>query len=187
MRQIWLVFPLAAFISATGVSAQNAAARAPRTFVVSGAPGVGMFWRQSSANDVGIFLRGSVTSQDNQDRGNISIEPTLRHYWRPQARLTPYTHVALVGTWTRLKAENASNFGTMTNETRTLALGIEAGLGLEWFPIERVSIGGHAGLMVSRAWVRSTTSLPAGPPTVQNQHQTTVATLLSGLEVRFYF
>ena len=129
MRRVWLVLFLAAFTSTTAASAQNAAARAPRTFVVSGAPGVGMFWRLSSPNDVGIFLSGSVTSQDNQDRGNISIEPTLRHYWRPEARLTPYTHLALVGTWTRLKAENSSNIGTLTNETRTLALGIEAGLG----------------------------------------------------------
>ena len=41
--------------------------------------------------------------------------------------------------------------------------------------------------MVSRAWVRNTTSPLVGPTQVRNQHQTTVATLQSGLEVRFYF
>lgn len=53
--------------------------------------------------------------------------------------------------------------------------------------IERVSVGGHAGLMASQGWVRNTTLPLVGPTQVQNQHQTTVATLQSGLKVRFYF
>jgi hypothetical protein len=187
MRRAWLVLFLAAFTSATAASAQNAAARAAHTFVVSGAPGLGLFWRGSDATDVGIFLNGSATSQENQDSRSISVEPTVRHYWRPEARLTPYTHLALVGTWTRRKVENPTSFATMTTEARTLALGIEAALGLEWFPIERVSVGGHAGLRVSQGWVRTTTSAVGMTTQVQNQHQTTVATLQSGLEVRFYF
>jgi hypothetical protein len=145
MRRVWLGLFLATFTSATAASAQDAAARAAHTFVVSGAPGLGLFWRGSDATDVGIFLNGSATSQKNQDSRSISIEPTVRHYWRPEARLTPYTHLALAGTWTRRKVENPRNFATVTTETRTLGLGIEAALGLEWFPIERVSVGGHAG------------------------------------------
>jgi len=83
--------------------------------------------------------------------------------------------------------ENPTSFATVTTEARPLPLGIEAALGLEWFPIERVSVGGHAGLRVSQGWIRNSTSAVAMTTQVQNQHQTTAATLQSGLEVRFYF
>jgi hypothetical protein len=183
MRHSLFVVPLALLAAATAAAAQNAQARAMHTFVVSAAPGIGLFWRHSDATDLGLFLTGSVLSQDGQSRDAIAIEPTLRRYWRPDDRLTPYTHLALVGSWTDQKSDNT--IGTVEN--RTLALGIEAGLGLEWFPIERVSIGGHAGVKLQQAWLRNVTPMISGPQVIQNQHQRTASTFQSGMQVRFYF
>lgn len=185
MKRSWLLLALAILTSAPSASAQNAAARADHTFVVSGAPGVGLFWRHSRATDLGIFVSGSVLSRDDRSAANLDVRPTLRRYWATTERLTPYTDVAVIGSLVRQRIDSQGLGGSIKD--RTLGLGLEAALGVEWFPIERVSVGGHAGLRVDHQWIRERMPTFDGGVDEQNQGQTSVSTFVSGLQVRFYF
>lgn len=103
-------------------------------------------WHQFTPRlELGLQVGGRISEeegegdQDGERSAIFSIEPAAKLYGAARGDLRPYTYGSLFFN------SQHSDFGDDL-EVTTAALGASLGLGLEWSPVERVRIGGHAGV-----------------------------------------
>lgn len=116
---------------------------------VSPDPSVG-YWRMLSGRTA-LGVVGSVQAirdsagDDELSRTFVTVSPQVKHYHSTEGAILPYLHGALLA--------SVADLGSSTPESddRRTVLGGTAALGLDWFPVRRVSVGGHAGLGLLRA------------------------------------
>lgn len=107
------------------------------------------FWRMVSGRTA-LGLSGSVqgirnTQGDSElSRTMVVVSPRVKRYRSTEGAILPYLHGALLA--------GVTDFGGGSSEDRSTLLGATAALGLDWFPVRRVGLGGHAGLGLTRTW-----------------------------------
>ncbi len=158
----------------------SVSARGPQFIVleVGSSTSLGLGLRVGARTD--LVLEGGVRILDDGDtytRG-VFVRPAVKRYWgSTDERLAPYLTLGLRADWSRLRSSGALR----ANNRR---LGGLIGVGLDWFPVQRVSVGGHIGLEVLA--VRS--EGPTGfPPTSEVSEGHEVGTYSSGVRVRLSF
>lgn len=130
---------------------------APRPAACQDAPATSLSLRPFGEMTIGVWHRftprlelgleaGAIFNEEEAEddrpaerRSFLSIQPAAKLYGAPRGSLRPYGFGAVFFN------SQSQEFGEEL-ETITAALGLALGLGLEWSPVERVRIGGHAGL-----------------------------------------
>lgn len=107
------------------------------------------FWRMVSGRTA-LGLSGSLQGiratqgSDETSRTLAIVSPQVKRYRSTDGAILPYLHGALLA--------GVTDFGGDSDENRSTMLGATAALGLDWFPVRRVGLGGHAGLGLMRSW-----------------------------------
>lgn len=128
-----------------------------------------------------VLLEGGVRILDDGEtytRG-VFVRPAVKRYWSStDGTLAPYLTLGLRADWSRLRSG-----GALRRNSRRL--GGLIGVGLDWFPVQRVSFGGHVGLEILAVRLESPTGFPPTPPEVSEGHE--VGTYSSGVRLRLFF
>ena len=135
---------------------------------------VGIGVRAGARTDV-ILEAGGRVSDGNH---SISLRPALKRYWgSTEGSVAPYLLLGLTAEWSRIELLSGS-------EATNRRLGGVAGIGLDWFPVQRVSVGGHIGVEALALRSEAPVLLPGTDP-VTTGHE--VGTISSGIRLRFFF
>lgn len=168
----------------------RAAERRARSVSVGVNDGVefGYWNRISRRADVGLNLGFSVETlgddTGDQKLRTFSLEPALKLYAAPDGAFLPYGYASVFGSYGRLSATGTGggNDGSATVRNDQREYGASLGLGLDWFPARRISLGAHVG--VAGGYRSQELS---GPFDDQKQDGVFLNTLSSGLRVHLYF
>lgn len=110
----------------------------------------GYWWFTADRKNVGLVLNAHFDRQSQDTPAvdnsvthlNLSVGPEAKFYTTPHRAVAPFTYlfgqVTMGRTWTD---------GSV--DPWTLGGRVGVGAGVDWFPAERVSIGGHAGLALT--------------------------------------
>ncbi len=133
---------------------------------------VGYWIRVGERTDVGIEGGFSFIEEDGSDVSTLSAILSLKRYWSPaESPVAPYTILGIRASWSDLLSTGNEEYGAF------------GGIGLDWFPVQRVSIGGHLGL---RASLTQRTSPVFGGG--EEEHDGwVVRTVSSGIRLQLYF
>ena len=140
--------------------------------------------RSVSTSDNLRFDDGRPQEEISSSDLGFAIEPSIRQYIAVYRTIAPYIHGNLVFGYSKVDAETASQQATTTR--KQYEYGIGAGIGVEWAPLERFSIGGHTGVRFSYIDRSSVNRSPAGT-SVQDGSVTVFDTFVSSLVVNLYF
>ncbi len=138
----------------------------------------------SSEAGVWIFISDRTTlgllgtlDWESEDRGGprndrshltVGLGPAVKWYLPPIRRVAPYWHGGLGFSHTRRSEEG--------EEDRTSrSVGLDGGFGVDWFPVDRMSVGGWTGLRFTSGRAEN------------DDTSTRLRTLTTGLRVHFYF
>ena len=151
----------------------------PRTNI-----GLDLGIRTASSSDNVRFDDGRPEQEFNSTDVGFAIEPSVRQYFTAYRTLAPYIHGNLLLAYSSVDAETVEL--QQTTERKTYQYGIGLGIGVEWAPLERFSIGGHTGIRVSYLDRSSVNSSPAGTSR-SNGSATAFDTFVSALVLQLYF
>ena len=118
---------------------------------ISPEPSVG-YWRMLSGRTA-LGVVGSAeairdsSGDDELSRTLLTVSPQVKRYRSTEGAILPYLHGALFASVIDLGSSTPGVGG----DDRSTVLGGTAAVGLDWFPVRRVSLGGHAGLGLLRA------------------------------------
>jgi hypothetical protein len=105
---------------------------------------VGLWHRVSTRLELGLEAGASTREEEAEDdpyqrRDYFTVEPAAKLYGTPRGTLQPYGIASVYAYWQREKyAEDL--------QAHSSAIGTALGVGLEWSPVARIRIGGHAGV-----------------------------------------
>lgn len=138
---------------------------------------VGVGLRAGARTDI-ILEAGARVLDDGATQSRVvSVQPALKRYWGPtDGNVAPYFLLGLKAEWNRLE------FGGSRGNSRKL--GGLAGVGVDWFPMQRVSVGGHIGVEALAVRSEAPFSFP-GPASETTGHE--IGTFSSGLRLRLFF
>lgn len=181
----------AGLLMATGAAAQETnGLERPGTSISVGATGgyqVGVWRRLSPRTSVGLevsaFSRSSEFEfpnsegeQENEDR-LVTVGPALKVYTGPGGAFLPYGYASA---FLQLGSTRYRPLNGETQEADLSGFGGQVGVGVDWFPVQRVSIGGHVGV---EGFSSSRENVGGGV----GEEATGFNTLNSGIRVQFYF
>lgn len=145
---------------------------------------VGVWRMVSDRTSVGLAVGGIVEHMTSDGSGMTSrlltVGPQFKHYGSTTGTLLPYLHGgASVGT-----SEFRTNQAPDQRENRSTnrLLTADLAVGLDWFPVRRISLGGYTGLRASVLSNRSRSSSGSG-----NGSEWRVGTFTSGIGAHLYF
>jgi hypothetical protein len=139
---------------------------------------VGLGVRTGTRTDVILEVGGRVSDGDGVNGHTIVVGPSLKRYWGSlDGSVAPYLLLGLRAEW----SEFALGSGTPSTSRR---IGGVAGLGLDWFPTQRVSVGGHLGVEALAVRSEGPTFVPGADP-VSTGHE--IGTFSSGVRLRLFF
>ncbi len=166
-------------LAAAAVEAQAPQALSPGTRSLSfgidgsGTSEAGIWYFLSQRSSVGLLGSLDWMSEDrgaDDDRSHLemTLGPRVKWYLTNPARVAPFWHGGFSFGHVRSSREG--------REDRTgRTLGVEGGFGVDWFPVEQMSVGGWTGLRLRDE------RLPSGDT------RTRLTTLTTGLRVHLYF
>jgi hypothetical protein len=138
---------------------------------------IGVGLRVGTRTDLILEGGGRLSDGDGPDTRVFVLRPAIKRYLGSTAgSVAPYLLFGLKAEWTR------SELGVSTLTTQDI--GGTAGLGLEWFPTQRVSVGGNVGVELL-AVRRESPSLLIGPDPVSTGYE--IGTASSGIRIRLFF
>lgn len=109
------------------------------------------FWRMLSGRTA-LGVSGSVQGIRSEYGGSelsrtlLVVSPQVKQYRATDGAILPYLHGAVFASVTDLGGSSGA-----AGDDQSTVLGATAALGLDWFPVRRVSLGGHAGLGLLRS------------------------------------
>jgi hypothetical protein len=121
------------------------------TLGVAADPSVGIWTMPSGRTAVGIVgsvqgIRSSFGDTES-DQTLLVIAPQVKRYGSTDGAILPYLHGSVFASLTEFEGRSPG----ATSGGRFTAVGATAGVGLDWFPVRRVGLGGHAGLGLTRS------------------------------------
>jgi len=120
--------------------------------------------------NVGFSYSNDETDIAERSRLHVSVGPELKEHFSIRPRVAPFYRFGLFGLYDRdLRTQNEL-------ETRETSWGVggSVALGVDWFPLDQISLGGHTGFRVGYLEAQDGSRLNAG-------------TFLSELTMRIYF
>ena len=167
----------------------TSADRPPRSVSLQadGGIGVGLWTRLSPGADVGVNVGISFESlsddQVDQDLLIVQLEPAVKRYLSASAAFFPYLYGSVFGSYGRVSAETGGGGSPVEVADKQRRLGASAAAGLDWFPAQRISLGGHVGLAAGYQ------SNQVGGQFTGEQEQSGIFfnTLSSGIRIHLYF
>jgi Autotransporter beta-domain len=143
-------------------------------------------WHWFAPNlEIGLEAGAMKSHTDAEDEGRprdsrsfITVEPTAKLYGSPRGALRPYGEGSVYFT--------SSKYEFSTVDETSNSLGVSLGAGLEWSPVARVRVGGHAGV---RAAIidGETTSYTTGTPVQVDLEGWEASTFTTGLTIYYSF
>lgn len=114
-------------------------------------PSVGFWTMPSGRTALGIVgsvqgIRSSLGDVES-DQTLLVLSPQVKRYRSTQGAILPYLHGSVFASLTEFEGRSPGG----TSGGRFTAVGATAGVGLDWFPVRRVGLGGHAGLGLTRS------------------------------------
>jgi hypothetical protein len=176
-------FVLALFSTAPEMAAQEVGPQKGQRSISFGVRGDGgnsfglwtMLSDRTNLGLIGIFehSRGTWDPGSRQStRTSLDFAPTLRRYTGQIGPVLPYL-------------QGGIGVGYHTNSVEDYSgrsVGARGGIGVEWFPVSNVGVGGYTGLNMGYMWSRS------GPSDFRRTADTfSLTTMTSGLSVQIYF
>jgi hypothetical protein len=161
-------------LAAQTITSHPASERGQHSLALSfyGGQQIGYWTKKSDRTDLGLDFGVSGAFRDETTDLTINLTPALKHYLSAAGALAPYSYVGLPFSWNRTSRDNV---GAPDGSSSAVSVGGSVGLGLDWFPLPQVSIGGHAGL-VAYHW---------GSEGAEGTF--IINTLSSGVRVQLYF
>lgn len=182
------MFRIVALTAASALVASLAQAQAEPTvaarakhFIVldagqSTAVGVGL--RAGARTDVELEVSGRFIDDEVTSQRIVLLRPILKRYVGSTARsVAPYVVFGLRAEW----VESDSDFAP---DDSSLRFGGLAGVGVDWFPAQRVSVGGHIGVEALSVR-RDLPAIPPGGGEERNGYE--IGTFASGVRFRLFF
>jgi len=145
----------------------------------SGGSSVALWWVRSPERQLGLRTSFSVTTRrfegaDRHTGWSFAVGPAIKRHLAIAGPVVPHWRGhAMVG------ASGASG----ANAPRSVFITGLGGLGVDWFPADRLAIGAHVGL--SAEFDRISQTPPAGERIRQDRF--TVGTATSSLSMKLYF
>jgi hypothetical protein len=138
---------------------------------------VGLWWVRSPQTQLGIngafqYGQSEIAGGRSISRWQFLVGPALKRHVAVSGPIVPH--------W-RAAAMIGASGGDQQSEARHINLAV--GFGVDWFPWDRVSIGGHMGVQAGHA--RNTATLPTGQE--HTFSSTAIGTFRSGLTLQLYF
>lgn len=128
--------------------------------------------------------RDESTSGSDYDRESTWLSPGLhvRRYVGTIRDVTPFLAAGING----YAGRSTNRQGATSVETRVYGASVQGGVGVEWFPVRRVSLAGHTGAQVQVFKSDDEIQTDTGPRG-GNQRTLDVATFTSRLSLQIYF
>lgn len=127
--------------------------------------------------DVGFRInRSIIEGNDDPMNYSISVGPALRRYVVLDGHVAPF-----------LQGGIDLSYGSRSvggGDERSIGLRPTVGLGVEWFPVRSISIGGYAGIGIGYARTRVDLDTGTDPDPTQTL---SIGTFTSALALRIYF
>jgi len=149
LSAMWVFAVAAALTAAPALEAQAPGATGEGTkslsFAIdgSGSSEAGIWYFISDRTNVGLLGTLESTSEERTgpDRSTftLGIGPRIKWYATPSARVGPYWFGGLSFRHVRRSEDDA-------DDRTSRGLGLDAGFGVDWFPVDQMSIGGWTGL-----------------------------------------
>jgi hypothetical protein len=146
--------------------------------------------------NLGVFVGvGAIRSDGETDtpagerettetRTSLDVGVQARRYVTDPADVAPFLFGAVsVGT-SRQERDDESAYDSRMSGTQA---GLSAGVGVEWFPVRRVSISGQTGFTVNAGLSDGAQGLPDGGEATYDGTFMGVGTFTSGLTLQIYF
>ena len=154
--------------------------------LISSEPAIGLGWRLDAGTELGLSASATALDDEHFNTSRISLQPTIKHYFTTADRWTPYALLGVGWSWHDTEYETIS-----VGEERGRGLNVDVGFGLEWFALERASLGAHAGVSGSWEDVEETREIQIGPSEFQIQRteysRRYVSLFNSGVRATLYF
>jgi hypothetical protein len=126
---------------------------------------------------------GALESTDR--RTDVTLNLNVKRYVTEPAEVTPF---ALVGAGIGYSTQDREiTPGGPDQNASGYNGGVRAALGLEWFPVRRVSIAGYTGLAVVASGLESESDAPDGTPVPGESDGLFVGTFTSALSLQIWF
>jgi hypothetical protein len=134
-------------------------------------PQIGYWLRIGERTDLGIV--GSLAYHSQPRTLSYSIGPAWKRYGDVVGGIAPYTYLGLGLAGLSQRAQE----DVSTSQLRAEA---QAGVGMEWFPHPRISVGGHAGVRGGPQWI------DVDLPGHDRRTRWTASTFTSGIRLHLY-
>jgi len=120
--------------------------------------------------NVGFAYSRDETDIAERSQLRISVGPELKEHFSIRSRVAPFYRFGIFGLYDR----DTRTQDELENRETSWGVGGSVALGVDWFPLDQISIGGHTGLRVDYLDAEERSQLNAG-------------TFLSQLTMRIYF
>ncbi len=118
---------------------------------------------------------------------SLQLRPTLKRYRPLRGGVAPYLYYQALAGFSGRRSEH----GDRETSSSMVSLGVGLGLGADWFPFQRVSIGGRTGMDLSYRFGELTGSVTRGADEVERVPSTdralSLRTLRTDLTALVYF
>lgn len=138
---------LAAGLSmATGAAAQlpQPGARSLRVSA-GGSNSIGVWRMRSERTNLGLNLGLSAGRRAYGETGEtyqgLSLEPAVKRYSSPTRSFAPFVYGSVLGSYEHRRAQNLTQ--------HTFGVGGQGAVGMDWFPVRNVSVGGQVGVQAT--------------------------------------
>ncbi|MCM0083441.1 hypothetical protein L4X63_17795 [Geomonas sp. Red32] len=183
-RLVWLAVVLAVVLTVNAADAQEVKERGNNAVTMGAATNSATIGYWHKLND-DVSLGGDFTLYLRHHNDYVSqtyqFSPGIRYYLLPEKAVSPYCYGAIIGRY-GTTLDRGSDTKT---RSESYTAGLQGGIGLEWFPTQRVSVAGHVGAIAQYEKNHSTTS---GSFTGSSHDEGyTIGTISSGILVNLYF
>jgi hypothetical protein len=120
--------------------------------------------------NVGFAYANNDTETVDRSQLSISVGPELKEHFSIRPRVAPFYRFGIFGLYDR----DIRTQDELETRTESWGVGGSVALGVDWFPLDQISIGGHTGFRVDYLDAEDRTQLNA-------------RTFLSQLTMRIYF
>lgn len=101
---------------------------------------IGYWHKLSDADSLGGDFTFIYRDHNRNESQSYQFSPGIKHYLLLEKAVSPYLYGALIGMYGETSTKSSFR-------SENYALGVQGGIGLEWFPVQRVSIAGHVGII----------------------------------------
>lgn len=138
---------------------------------------IGVGIRTGARTDFVLQVGGSVSDESGTTLQSVSLRPALVRYWgSTESSVAPYLLLGLKAEWSELDLG-----GSPRSDRR---IGVVAGVGMDWFPTQRVSLGGNIGVEALSVRTEGPVLLPGSDPVSSGYR---IGTVSSGIRLRLFF